>query len=116
MKTNEKVEIGSVNISMNAIADLTGITAASVYGVVGLVNKKNFANPFSQFLKTEDFSDGVSDKKSKKGYDVSLYLVLSKDIKIIEVVFEIQKQVRYVLTKQFSIPFEIINVFVQGVK
>jgi uncharacterized alkaline shock family protein YloU len=116
MNTKTDKKLGTIDISLNAVADLTGLTATSVYGVVGLISKKNFANPLNQFLKKEDFADGVSVKKTRQGYEISLYLVLSKDVKNIEVVLEVQKQVQYVLGKNFGIPFNVINVFVQGIK
>ncbi|MDD6240602.1 MAG: Asp23/Gls24 family envelope stress response protein [Eubacteriales bacterium] len=112
-KTNK---IGKVSFSLQAVADLAGITVSSVYGVVGLVDKKNFANPLSEFLQKEDFADGVSVKSVKGGYDVSLYIVLSKGVKIAEVCYEVQKQVSYVLEKNFGIPFKVVDVYVQALK
>ena len=112
-KTNK---IGKIEFSLQAVADLAGITVSSVYGVVGLVAKKNFQNPLSQLLKKEDFTDGVSVKKVKEGYDVSLYVVLSKDVKIAEVVHEIQNQVSYILGKNFGVPVKVVNVYVQALK
>lgn len=111
-KTNQ---IGKINFSLQAVADLAGMTVSSVYGVVGLVSKKSISKPLNEFLKKEDYSDGVSVKKVKTGYEVSLYLVLSKDVKIAEVVYEVQKQVSYVLAKNFGIPFKVVNVFVQSI-
>ena len=112
-KTNQ---IGKINFSLQAVADLAGMTVSSVYGVVGLVSKKNLTRSLFEFLLKEDFSDGVSVKKSKEGYEISLYLVLSKDVKIAEVVYEVQKQVAYMLQKSFGIPFKVTNVYVLGVK
>lgn len=112
-KTNN---IGKIEFSLKAVADLAGLTVTSVYGVVGLVPKKNFANPLSQLLKKEDFTDGVSVKRIKNGYDVSLFVVLSKDVKIAEVVYEIQKQISYILEKNFGVSFKVVNVFVQALK
>ena len=97
MKITQKNKLGSVEVSLEAIADLAGLTASSVYGIVGLVNKKNFANPLSQFLNKEDYADGVSARKGQKGY-------------------EVQKQVGYVLKKNFGMDFSKINVFVQAVR
>ena len=111
-KTNQS---GKINFSLQAIADLAGMTVSSVYGVVGLVSKKNISRSVVDFLKKEDFADGVSVKKAKSGYEVSLYVVLGNEVKIAEVVFEIQKQVSYVLEKNFGMPFQLINVFVQRV-
>ena len=115
MEITNKNKLGSVNFSADAIVDLAGLTAGSVYGVVGLVDKKNFTNPLSKLLKTENVADGVSVRKIKGGYDITLYLVVSKDIKIIEVVFEVQKQVAYVLKKTFGLPCKV-NVRIQAIR
>ncbi len=112
-KTNE---FGKIEISLEAIAKVAGDQATLVYGVVGLVNKKAFANPLGQFLKMEDYADGVSVKKAKEGYEVSLYLVLSREVKVSEVASEIQKQVLYALDRQFGVHFHAVNVFVLAVK
>ena len=115
IETSFYFQIGKINFSLQAIADLAGMTVSSVYGVVGLVSKKNISRSVVDFLKKEDFADGVSVKKAKSGYEVSLYVVLGNEVKIAEVVFEIQKQVSYVLEKNFGMPFQLINVFVQRV-
>ncbi|MFA6625220.1 MAG: Asp23/Gls24 family envelope stress response protein, partial [Bacilli bacterium] len=99
-----------------AVADLAGTTASSVYGIVGLVSKKAFRNAVFQLLNTGDYADGVSVIKSQGKYEVSLYLVVSSDVKIAEVVYEVQKQVSYVLTKNFGINFKAVNVYIQAVK
>ena len=109
-------KIGKIHFSRAAVAELAGNIVSQVYGVVGLVNKKDFAKPLLELLKKEDFSDGVSVKKVKDGYEVSLYVVLSKNVKINAVVYEIQKQVSYSLEKTFSIPFKTVNVFVLGIR
>ncbi len=109
-------KIGKIQFSRAAVAELAGNIVSQVYGVVGLVNKKDFAKPLLELLKKEDFSDGVSVKKVKDGYEVSLYVVLSKNVKINAVVYEIQKQVSYSLEKTFSIPFKTVNVFVLEIR
>lgn len=109
-KTNQ---IGKINFSLQAVADLAGVTVTGVYGVVGLVSKNAISKPLIEFLKQEDYADGVSVRKVKNGYEVALYLVLSQDVRLAEVVSEVQKQVSYVLEKNFGIPFKVVNVYVQ---
>jgi|WetSurMetagenome_2_1015567.scaffolds.fasta_scaffold155838_2 uncharacterized alkaline shock family protein YloU len=116
MNIGKKNKFGNVDISLKAVADLAGATASSVYGVVGLVSKKTFADPLNAFLQREDYADGVSVREARSGYDVSLYLVVSKDVKLSVVAYEIQEQVSYVLSKNFGIPFKAVNVFIQSVK
>ncbi len=108
--------LGTIDISLKAVADLAGSTVSSVYGVVGLVSRRAILNPLNQFLKREDFSDGVIVRKTKNTYEVSIFVVLSKNVKIAEVVHEIQNQISYQLTKNFGILFKTVNVFVQAVK
>jgi uncharacterized alkaline shock family protein YloU len=115
MKT-EQNKFGEIEISSSAIADLVGLTASSVYGVVGLVQKNVFTNHLNKFLKKGHFDDGVFVKNTSKGYQVSLYLVVSKDVKIIEVIYEVQKQVSYILRKNFSIQLDQVNVYIKAVK
>lgn len=116
MNIGKSNSLGTIDISLKAVADLAGATVSSVYGVVGLVSRKAIANPLSQFLKREDFSDGVVVRKTKNSYEISLYVVLSKNVKIAEVVYEIQNQVSYQLTRNFGISFKTVNVFVQAVQ
>lgn len=116
MNIEKSNTIGEIQYSLEAIAELAGNTVISVYGVVGLVDRKKFRKSLMVVLRKEDFSDGVIVKKVKDEYIVSLYVVLSKDVRITEVVLEIQKQLSYVLQKTFGIPFKTIDVYVYGVK
>lgn len=116
MENKKKNSLGRIDTSLQAITDLAGLTASSVYGVVGLISKKKFSNHLNEFLKRENFSDGVSVRRVKGDFQVSLYLVASKDVKIAEVVYEVQKQVGYVLKKNFSFLFSCVNVFIQAIR
>lgn len=105
--------------SLSDLATSAGTTACSVYGVVGLLDEKSVSSPSNKilnFLKKEDFAHGVSIKKTKLGYELSLYVVCSKDIKIAEVVYEIQKQVMYSLKRKYKIDIKCCNVFIVGLK
>ena len=58
----------------------------------------------------------LTQKLLKKGYEISLYLIVAKDTKLSEVVSEVQKQVAYMLNKVFGISFSIVNVFIHAIK
>lgn len=108
-----------VEVSTSDLATLAGVTACSVYGVVGLLDAKNISNQSSKFFKLirkEDYKNGVSVKKIKDAYEVSLYVVCAKSVKIVEVIYEIQKQVKYSLKKKYKVNLNKVNVFIQGVK
>lgn len=108
-----------VEVSTSDLATLAGVTACSVYGVVGLLDSKNISsqsNKLFKLIRKEDYKNGVSVKKVKDAYEISLYVVCSKTVKIVEVVYEIQKQVKYSLKKKYKVKLNKVNVFVQGVK
>jgi uncharacterized alkaline shock family protein YloU len=108
---------GSINISLEAIASVAGDAASECYGVVGLASKNSLRENINELLKKDDYVKGVycrGDKK--KGYEVGVYLYVAYGVKITEVVSEVQKKVRYVLEKTFSIPFKTIDVYVQDIK
>ena len=117
MDIGKKTPYGGIDISLEAIASVAGNAASSCYGVVGLCAKsKSLVDNVAMLLKTEEWAKGVSVSKSKKGYEVSLYIFCAFDVKIPEVISEVQKSVKYELQKTFGIQFEAVNVFVQDVK
>ncbi len=116
MNIGESTNLGKIDISIKAVADIVGNTATKVYGVLGLINKKNFRNPLKGILSAENYSDGVAVHKLKNGYEVSLYLYVSKEVKISEVASEVQKQVSYYLNKTFGINVPVINVYILAIK
>lgn len=119
MKKETNKISAETTVKTSDIATSAGITASSVYGVVGLLDEKSVSshsNKILSFLNKEDFAKGVSIKKGKAGYELSLYVVFSKDIKIAEVVYEVQKQVKYSLKRKYKIDIQAVNVFIVDLK
>ena len=59
---------------------------------------------------------GVGICKTKKGYEISVYIFGVYGVKLSEVLSEVQKRVKYELQKTFGIPLAAVNVYVQDVK
>ncbi|HBM69833.1 MAG TPA: Asp23/Gls24 family envelope stress response protein [Firmicutes bacterium] len=116
MSINQKTPYGGIDISMEAIASVAGKAASECYGVVGLASKNSLRDNISELLRVEDYVQGVYAKKTKKGYQVDVYLYLAYGVKLNEILSEVQKKVKYVLEKTFEIKFESVNVFVQDIK
>jgi uncharacterized alkaline shock family protein YloU len=116
MNVAKKTVDGNINISLDAIADVAGNAVMNVFGVVGLATKKSLSDDINVFLKIEKNNEGVVVKKDRNKYTVDLYVVLAYGVKITEVVSEVQRQVKYFLSKTFDVRFTAINVYVQGVK
>lgn len=116
MSINQKTPYGGIDISTEAIASVAGKAASECYGVVGLASKNSLRDNISELLRVEDYVQGVYAKKTKKGYQVDVYLYLAYGVKLNEILSEVQKKVKYVLEKTFEIKFASVNVFVQDIK
>lgn len=116
MALNKKTALGEISISNQAIASVVADAALECYGVVGISAKNALHQKINELLKRKDFEKGVIVSKSRKGFDIDLYLVIAFDVKITEVLHEVQKKVKYVVEKKFGVTIESVNVFAQLLK
>ncbi len=114
MKKNS--DLGVINVTDGAIASLTGAAVSECYGVVGMASKQILKDGFAQLLKKDNYQKGVVVKLTDKGVELDIYIIVCYGVKVIEVVSEVQKKIKYELENALDIDFAAINVFVQGVK
>lgn len=112
-KTNE---FGNISVSNEAIAMLAGGVVTECYGVVGMASQQVFKDGLAELLKGENFSKGVIVRSTDDGFELDLYIIVSYNVRISEVVLEVQKKAKYMLEKTLQQKFSAINVFVQGIK
>ncbi len=113
---NPNTQIGGINVSIDAIASMTGVIVTECYGVVGMASKKFLKDGWAILLKQDNYSKGVVVKETKTGLSLDIYVIIAYGVRITEVVSEVQKRVKYELEKTLDVKFEAINVFVQGIK
>ncbi|CAM4200115.1 Asp23/Gls24 family envelope stress response protein [Erysipelothrix inopinata] len=116
MAIEKSNEFGSINISNEAIAMLAGGVVTECYGVVGMASQQIFKDGLAELLKGENFSKGVIVKNTEEGFNLDLYIIVSYNVKISEVVLEVQKKAKYMLEKTLQIAVNSVNVYVQGIK
>lgn len=112
-KVNQVTPQKNIDISVQAISKVVGDTIISSYGIAGIVAKNSKEN---EILNIKDFNKGIIvkiDEKTKK-YSVDVYILTVYPTKITEVIFEVQKKVKYVLEQTFAVKFREVNVFVEG--
>jgi uncharacterized alkaline shock family protein YloU len=107
---------GGALISKSAIAAIVSNAATECYGVVGLASKRLIMDNIAELLRKENYSQGVYAKNTRKGILVDMYIIVSYGVRLTEVVSEVQKKVRYVLTKTLNARINKINVYVHSVK
>ena len=71
---------------------------------------------FYDLLKKDNYSKGIVVEDGETGIIINVYIIVGYGIKISEVVYEVQKKVKYVLETTLDIDVEAVNVFVQSIR
>lgn len=117
MSIEKNTQFGNINISVEAIATLAGGVVSECYGVVGMASQSVFKDGIAELLKKENYSKGIVVRKNDDStYELDLYIVISYGVRVSEVVYELQKKVKYMVEAALSQEFSKINVYVQDVK
>lgn len=116
MSIQKETELGSIKISEDAIATLAGGVVTESYGVVGMASQKLLKDGLAEILGKENYSKGIVVRENEKQLELDLYIIVGYGVKITEVVYEVQKKVKYVLEKTLEVKFKAVNVYVQGVR
>ena len=113
---SKKNQLGNVNLSVDVIAGIAGGAATECYGVVGMASKRKMKDGFYSLLGKDNYSRGVITTEGETGIIVDLYIIASLGVKLSEIVYEVQKKVKYVIEHTLDVDVEAVNVYVQSVK
>lgn len=117
MSIKKETDLGNIKISVDAIATLAGGIVTESYGVVGMASQKLLKDGLAELLRKENYAKGIVVKETAdKQLELDLYIIVGYGVKITEVVYEVQKKVKYVLEKTLEVKFKAVNVYVQGVR
>ena len=81
-----------------------------------MASQKMLKDGFYELLKKDNFSRGIEAKEGLTGLIVDMYIFVGYGMKISEIVYEVQKKVKYVLERSLDVRVEAVNVYVQGIK
>ena len=109
-------DLGDINLSLDVVASITGGAATECYGVVGMASQKIMKDGFYDLLKKDNYAKGIVVEDGETGIILNVYIIVGYGVKISEVVYEVQKKVKYVLEKSLDVRVESVNVYVQGMK
>ena len=124
-------DLGNIDISTDVIATICGGAATECYGVVGMASKnlvkdglavvlgmasQKMMDGFYDLLGKDNYSKGIVVEEGQTGSIINLYIIVGYGVKISEIVYEVQKKVKYVLEKTLDIDVEAVNVYVQSIR
>ena len=111
----KSTELGHIDLSTDVIATVCGGAATECYGVVGMASQK-MIDGFYDLLGKDNYAKGIVVENGETGAIINLYIIIGYGVKISEIVYEVQKKVKYVLEKTLDIDVEAVNVYVQSIK
>ena len=115
MPLNKNTDFGVVQIKDSAIASVVGRAVSECYGIVGVTSNK-MSDSFYDFIKRKNVGKGVIVHNKDNKIKLDVHVIVSYGVKISEVVFELQKRVKYIVEKTFNVDIVSVNVFVESIR
>ena len=110
--TNEN---GSINYSVDVLANIVGISTMECYGVVGMASK-NASDGFWELIRGENLSKGVKINSKDNNINIELYIIVEYGTKISVIANNIIQKVKYNVENYTGLKVSSITVNVQGVR
>ena len=109
-------QLGKVYVSNEVIANVAGMAAMEVFGLVGMASRKQFKDGIAELLGKENLSKGIEVRNEDEEITIDMYIIVSYGTKISEVAHNAQQKVIYTLNNTLGIQVSKVNVLVQGVR
>lgn len=107
---NEK---GSIKISDDVISVIAGLAATEVEGVAGMSG--GVVGDITEILGRKNLSKGVKVAVNDKNVTVDLYIIVDYGVRIPEVAWNIQENVKKAIENMTGLSVTDVNIHVQGV-
>jgi len=112
--TYNEVDMGIVKISDEVVAVISGIAATEIKGIIGM--SANLVGGITQILSgRKNLSKGVKVSVGENAAAIDLYVVVEYGLKIPEVAYQVQENVRKAVESMTGLNVTAVNVHVQNV-
>ena len=112
--TQDTNPLGSIEVSVEAIATIASQAVLTTYGVVGMA-AKNVVEGITNRL-TRDPRLGVEVLLGDAAIDINLYIIVEYGTRISSVAGSVANSVRFQVEKALGQPIGDVNVHVQGLR
>lgn len=107
-------EIGNIKISADVISTIAGIAASEIRGVHGM--HSSFANGIAEkFGARKSEGRGVKAEITENDVLIDLYIVVDYGVRIPELAWEIQENVKNNVETMTGMNVEKVNIHIEGV-
>jgi len=112
--TQVGTELGSVRIADEVVAIIAGLAATEVEGVAGMSG--GIAGGIAEMLGRKNLAKGVKVEVGEKETAVDLYIIVNFGVRIPDVAYKIQENVKKAIESMTGLIVVETNVHVQGVE
>ena len=106
-------EMGTIKVSDEVVAIISGIAATEVAGVAGMSG--GLAGGIAEILGRKNLSKGVKVEVGEKEAVIDLYIIVEYGCRIPDVAWEIQEKVKKSVETMTGLSVNEVNIHVQGV-
>lgn len=106
-------ELGSIKVSDEVVAIISGIAATEVAGVAGMSG--GIAGGIAEMLGRKNLSKGVKVEVGEKEAVIDLYIIVEYGCRIPDIAWEIQEKVKKAVETMTGLNVLEVNIHVQGV-
>jgi len=111
---SESSEKGNIIIAREVVAIIAGLAATEIEGVAGMSG--GIAGGIVEILGRKNLSKGVKVEVGEKEAAVDLFVIVDYGVRIPEVAWKIQENVKRAIESMTGLEVIEVNVHVQGVK
>jgi uncharacterized alkaline shock family protein YloU len=105
-------ELGRVEITDDAIAQIVGLTAAECYGVVGM----SAPGRIGRLLVRARATRGIEVSGNGRGLSIGLHVVVEHGLNLAEVASTVRNRVAYEVERMTGLPIAAVEVHIEDVK
>ncbi len=113
--SNYLPNLGQIQISNNALAEIAGYAVLECYGVVGMANP-NLKSGVALLLSRDKLKKGIKVTPVDEGIEVDLYVVVGHGINVAEVAHNLITKIKYELERLAQVNVVSVDVHVQGIR
>jgi uncharacterized alkaline shock family protein YloU len=106
-------DVGTVRIANEVVGIIAGLAATEVEGVAGMSG--GIAGGIAEMLGKKNLSKGVKVEVGEKEAAIDLYMIMEYGVKIPDVAWDVQGNVRQAIEDMTGLQVIEVNVHVQGV-
>ena len=107
---------GTIDISKEVIANLTGIATTGCFGIVGMVSSRILSDGITEILGREALSKGVEIVIKEDKLLIKVNVVVSYGVKVPAIADNVIERVKYTVETHTGLTVDRVEINVRGIR